>query len=86
MPHNITIDGLHIHDSKAQSGWKGMYLFGNITPAHKNEAYEKDVAANGYPYDITDTLTISGFTSDSGKGWRLSANEFMYRTMEIIEK
>ena len=31
-------------------------------------------------------LTISGFTSDSGKGWRLSANEFMYRTMEIVEK
>ena len=86
MPHNITIEGLHIHDNKAQSGWKGMYLFGNITPAHKDEAYEKDVAANGYPYDITDTLTISGFTSDSGKGWRLSANEFMYRTMNIVEK
>ncbi len=86
MPHNITIEGLHIHDNKALSGWKGMYLFGNITPAHKDASYEKDVAANGYPYDITDTLTISGFSSDSGKHWRLSANEFMYRTMEIVEK
>ena len=86
MPHNITIEGLHINDAKALSGWKGMYLFANITPAHKDTGYEKNVAANGYPYDITDTLTISGFTSDSGKSWRLSSNEFMFRTMEIIEK
>ena len=86
MPHSITIDGLHIHDAKAQAGWRGMYLFSNITPAHKDEAYEKDVAANGYPYDITDTLTVRNFTSDSGKSWRLSANAFMYRTVEIIEE
>lgn len=86
MPHNITIDGLHIHDSKALAGWQGMYLFGNITPAHKDEAYENDVAKNGYPYHITETLTIRNFSSDTGKSWRLSANPFMYRNMKIIEE
>jgi len=86
MPRSITIDGLHINDAKAQSGWKGMYLFSNITPAHKNEAYEKDVAENGYPYNITETLTIRNFSSESGKSWRLSANEFMFRSISIIEE
>jgi len=86
MPHNITIDGLHINDAKALAGWRGMYLFSNITPAHKNAAYESDVAANGYPYHITESLTIRNFTSESGKSWRLSSNEFMFRTIDIIEE
>ncbi len=86
MPHNITIDGLHINDEKAAGGWKGIYMFNNFTPAHKNEAYEKDVAENGYPYHITETMTVSGFTTTSGKSWRLSANPFMFRTIEIIEE
>lgn len=86
MPHNILIDGLHIHDEKAIGDYNGMYLFGNITPEHTNEAYEKDVAENGYPYQITETLTIRNLTTSTGKGWKLSTNEFMFRNIKITEE
>lgn len=83
MPENVTIEGLHIADSGAGDKYEGIYLFGNITAAHTNEAYEADVAKNGYPYRITKNLTISGFTSDSGKKWILSPNTFMFRNVKV---
>ncbi|MBQ3126373.1 MAG: hypothetical protein IJC15_04815 [Clostridia bacterium] len=85
MPANITIEGLHINDSLAGAGYKGIYLLGDITPAWTNEAYEADVQKNGYPYHITEQLTISGFTSDSGKKWLLSPNEYMFRNVKVTD-
>ncbi len=83
MPSNITIENLHIDDSRAGTGYAGIYLFGNITAANTGEAYEADVQKNGYPYHVTETVTISGFTSESGKKWMLSPNEYMFRNVKI---
>ncbi|MBE6560239.1 MAG: hypothetical protein E7662_03870 [Ruminococcaceae bacterium] len=85
MPANITIEGLHIDDSKANASYKGIYLFGNITSQNTSENYELKVQMQGYPYHITEKLTISGFTSVSGKKWNLSPNTFMFRNVEIVD-
>lgn len=85
MPANITIENLYVNDALAGSGYEGIYLFGNITTAHTSEAYEADVAKNGYPYHITENLTISGFSSASGKKWLLSPNEFMFRSVKVTD-
>ena len=43
------------------------------------------MAEQGYPYHITETVTISGFHSASGKKWNLSPNTFMFRNVVIHE-
>ena len=86
MPENIVIDGLYVDDTKAIGSYNGMYVFSNITKGHTDTAYEKNVAASGYPYHITETLTIRNYSSASGKKWRLSSNAFMFRNVEIIEE
>ena len=83
MPKNITIENLHIDDSKATGSYKGVYLFGNITSQNTSENYELKVQMQGYPYHITENVTISGFTSVSGKKWNLSPNTFMFRNVVI---
>jgi hypothetical protein len=83
MPKNITIENLHIDDTKATGSYKGVYLFGNITSQNTSENYELKVQMQGYPYHITENVTISGFTSVSGKKWNLSPNTFMFRNVVI---
>ncbi|MGM9652454.1 MAG: hypothetical protein ACI3XP_02330 [Eubacteriales bacterium] len=83
MPANITIDGLYVKDEKHSAAYKGIYLLGNITSAYTSEAYEKKVAAEGYPYHITETITIQNFRTDTGKSWMLSPNKFMYRNVVV---
>ncbi len=86
MPRSITIDGLHVDDSKRAGNHKSIYLLGDIVPAWTDAGYEKEVAdKGGYLYHPTETITISGFTSESGKSWTLSPNRYMYRNLVIIE-
>ncbi|MGM9652455.1 MAG: hypothetical protein ACI3XP_02335 [Eubacteriales bacterium] len=86
MPKNIVIDGLHINDAKNAFGYNGIYLLGNIIPADTGAAYENKVRQNGGRfYHITETLTVSGFTSESGRDWRLSPNEYMYRDVAVTD-
>lgn len=82
MPHTITIDGLYIDDSKNQHDV--MFLLGNIIPACTDAAYDEDVAANGYPYGVVETLTAKNITLASGKKIRLSANTYLYRDVEYV--
>jgi len=82
MPQNITIENLHVDDSKATSAFKGVYLFSNVNPKHTSEAYEASVP---HPYVTPKKITISGFTSETGKKWNISKNEFMFRNVEIID-
>ncbi len=85
MPTNITIDGLHVKDWNSTASFPGIYLFDNITPANTSEAYEKQISEEGFPYHITEKVTISGFTSDSGKRWNVSPNPYMFRNVEIVD-
>ncbi len=83
MPATITIDGLHIDDSKAAASYPGIYLLGNITPQNTSENYDLKVQMQGYPYHITENITISNFTSVSGKKWNLSPNTYMFRNVVV---
>ena len=86
MPRTVTIDGLKIEDSTSSSGFKGIYLFGNIVSSWKDEAFEKKMNEEGYPYIVTESVTISGYESEQGKPYKLSANPYMYRNTTLIEK
>ena len=86
MPTTITIDGLHIMDEKNAFGYQGIYLMGNIISAYTSEAYTAKVKQQGARmYSITEKLIVKNFTSDSGKDWKLSVNEYMYKDMEVVK-
>ncbi len=80
MPRNITIENLRVDDSKGTASYKGIMLFADMNPKRKSEAYEASVQ---YPYAVTETVTLSGFSSVKGKDWIVSTNEFMFRNVKI---
>ena len=84
MPHTVTIENLHVDDSKIEENGR-IYLFGNLVRSWTDEEYEAKVQAEGYPYEVTKNLRISGFTSASGRKWLLSPNMFMFRRTEITD-
>ena len=83
MPRNIVIENLHVDDSRAASGYGELRILANIVEAWTSESYEKKIAAKGYPYSVPETITISGFTTSSGKKWTLTKNNFMFRTVTV---
>ena len=83
MPEKITIEGLRIEDSNAAGSYPGIYLFDRFNGDYVNDAYAKKVAEEGYPYHVTKEITISGFSSASGKDWNLTANEYLFRNMTV---
>ena len=84
MPTNITIEGLYVDDSKRSGAYKGIYLLGNIVSSWTSANYEKAVdAKGGYLYHPTENITISGFSTKSGKDWILSQNTYMYRNVVV---
>jgi len=85
MPTNITIEGLRIEDGDHAEGYKGIYLFADICSTWKSEAAEYKLDNVGVPYNVTEKLTISGYSSASGMDWRLSPNTFMFRNMEVVD-
>ena len=85
MPRTVTIDGLTVRDEKHSENYSGISLFGNITPAYKDEAYEEKVRTEGFPYHITEKLTIRNFRSDTGMKWKLSENPFMFRHVVVTD-
>ena len=85
MPRNITLENLHVDDSRATDKYTGIRLLGNIVEDWTNAEYEKKVGAEGYPYSVPETVTISGFSSASGKNWTLTKNTYMYRTVKVTD-
>ena len=85
MPSHITIENLRVADSKATSAYEGIVLFAPMNPARTDAAAEKRITgAAGYsPYQVTEKLTISGYVSDSGKDWVLTANPWLFRGMLV---
>ena len=80
MPENVTIENFHVDDTKATSSFKGISIFANLNTKRTSESAE---ASAKYPYVVTKNLTISGFTSVTGKEWFLSPNSFMFRNVVV---
>lgn len=85
MPKNITIENLHVDDSRATEKYSGIRLLGNIVEKWTDAEFEKRMGSEGYPYSVPEKLTISGFSSASGKNWTLTKNTFMYRTVKVTD-
>ena len=83
MPEKITIEGLHIEDGNAADSYPGIYLFDTFNKEYVNDAFAEKVAKEGYPYQVTKEITISGFSSVSGKDWNLTSNPYMFREMTV---
>lgn len=75
MPRTVTIEGIHV-DSKVQ-----MYVYADLNPNCKNESYTP-----AYPHIVTESVTVTGFTSNGDKALLLSPNKVLFRTTEFIVK
>lgn len=78
MPERITIENLIINDSNTSSNYKGPTIFGNFNPKKKDESYVEK-----FPYIVTKELNIKNITTASGKPYRISDNEFMFKDLKV---
>lgn len=87
MPESVTIENLRVDDSKATDDYEGIIMFAPMNPARKDAATEKEVTgAAGYsPYQITKKFTIGGYTSETGKKWKLTTNAWVFSEMEVTD-
>jgi hypothetical protein len=79
MPERITIENLHIDDSKHPEDYQGPAIFGNFNPKMTDDTYVEK-----FPYIITREVILRKVTTASGKTLRVSDNPFMFKDMKII--
>jgi hypothetical protein len=78
MPERITIDTLHIDDSRHPEGYRGPTIFADFNPRFTHDAYEER-----YPYVRTQEVILNGVTTASGKPLRTSKNPFMFKDVLV---
>lgn len=80
LPGRVVIDGLKIEDAKMGKNYEGPTVFGNINPRMNDASYQPP-----FPQVLPDSVAYRGVKMESGKPLRISANEFMFRDVEVIE-
>jgi len=78
MPERITIENLHIDDSKHPADYQGPAIFANFNPKMTDESYLEK-----FPYVRTREVILRNVTIASGKTLRLSDNPFMFRDVKV---
>jgi hypothetical protein len=78
MPEKITIENLHIDDSKHPENYQGPAIFGNFNSAMTSDSYVEK-----FPYVITREVVLKNVTTESGKPLRVSDNSYMFRNVKI---
>jgi len=78
MPKRITIDTLHIDDSRHPQNYEGPALFANFNPRFTDNSYVEQ-----FPYVITEEVVLRNVTTASGKPLRVSDNPFMFKDVEV---
>lgn len=78
MPERITIEKLHIDDSNHPEDYEGPAIFGNFNRKMTDDSYKEE-----FPYVITKEVILRNVTTASGKTFRLSDNEFMFRDVKV---
>jgi hypothetical protein len=74
MPERITIENLHIDDSKNPVDYKGPVIFSDFNPKMNNDSYVEK-----YPYVRTKEVILRKVTVASGRKLRISENPYMFR-------
>lgn len=78
MPERITIENLHIDDSKYPADYKGPAIFANFNPDMTDDSYQEK-----FPYIRTREVILRNVTTTSGKTLRLSDNPFMFKDVKV---
>ncbi|MEO5600878.1 MAG: right-handed parallel beta-helix repeat-containing protein [Cyclobacteriaceae bacterium] len=78
MPERITIEGLHIDDSKHPAEYQGPAIFANFNSRLTDDSYVET-----FPYVRTREIVLRNVTIASGKPLRLSDNAFMFKDVKV---
>ena len=78
MPERITIENLHIDDSKHPEDYKGPAIFANLNPKMTDDSYTQE-----FPYVTTKEVVLRNVTIASGKPLRLSDNLYMFKEVKL---
>jgi hypothetical protein len=78
MPERITIDKLHIDDSRHPRKYRGPAIFANFNQRHTSAKYSED-----YPQVRTQEVVLKNITTASGKALRLSDNTYLFRDVKV---
>lgn len=81
MPERITIENLHIDDSKHPEDYRGPAIFANFNPEMTDDSYLEK-----FPYIKTREVILSNVTTASGKAVRISDNPYMFGDVKVITK
>jgi hypothetical protein len=78
MPQRITIDTLHIDDSRHPAKYQGPALFADFNRSFTDVSYVEK-----FPYVRTEEVVLRNVTTASGKPLRLSDNPFMFKGVKV---
>lgn len=78
MPRHVTIEGLQVDDSNHPEDYQGLFLFSDPGFELESEC--------PFPYALTQTVTIRGLTTASGKTPRISPNERVEAKVVVVWK
>jgi hypothetical protein len=81
MPERITIDGLHIDDSRHPKGYRGPTILADFNRRFTDATYTEK-----YPYVRTREVILKDVSTASGKPLRTSTNPFMFRDVLVTQK
>jgi hypothetical protein len=78
MPRKILIDGLTVHDEKAEEGYPGPRILSAIHANYMDEAFVEK-----FPYSLPEEIEVRNLTTKSGKPWELSDNKYLFRNVKV---
>ena len=78
MPERITIENLHVDDSKQPDDYKGPAIFADFNPEMTNDSYVEK-----FPYIRTREVILRNVTFASDKILRVSYNPFMFKDVMV---
>lgn len=81
MPTNVTIENLTVNDANYPAFKGGVPIFANFNPAKTSSNYIET-----YPYAVTQQVVLSGVTTTSGTGLRVSDNTYMLGGVQIVSE
>ncbi|MBX2999858.1 MAG: hypothetical protein KF893_15160 [Caldilineaceae bacterium] len=84
MPRAITIDGLSVDDSNHPDDYTGLYLFTDPDVMNPGDPLVALTAERPFPYQRSQTVTIRGLSTASGKAPQVSPNAALHHEMSIV--
>jgi hypothetical protein len=78
MPERITIENLHIDDSKHPEEYRGPAIFANFNPKMTDDSFVEK-----FPYVRTREVILRNVTIASGKTLIISDNSFMFKDVKV---